>query len=535
MEPVPTIRRACAIRFREDGIMVGAERKGRSLAHLLGVTAVCLTLLPAAFARAADIDDITAAIGAMGAEWTAEENPVSALPDEERRSRLGAVPESDPTAKADESFYTETVPLPSSFSWTSYQGRNFVTAVRDQGRCGSCWAFASTAALEAKALITTNRPGAVLNLSEQEVLSCSGGGNCQDGGSVDIASNFLRSTGINAEGCYPYTATNGNCGNACSSWPEKAYRISGWSYVVANATASATVIKNAIYTSGPVQAQMAIFKDFYYYRSGVYTHVSGALEGYHVVLIVGWNDALGAFIVKNSWGTGWGESGYFKISYSELAGTTGFGRFAWAYGDAVLPVNLLAPNGGEVIPSGSKSLIHWSANPNAVNFKLQYTLNKGQTWSPVTAGFVTGTSYEWTVPAPQKNSPKSMVRVTGYDASGLKLGADSSNSPFTVEVLKLTSPNGAEVWQSGTPQNITWTTHATKKPVARVKLSYSTDGGRIWVPITTLQGGDPLTHAWTIPPISAPKTACRVKVVLLDSRNAVIGGDKSDAVFTIQP
>jgi len=71
------------------------------------------------------------------------------------------------------------VGLPSAFDWRNVNGGNYVTPVRDQGNCGSCWAFATTGALESKALITFNWPGKSLNLSEQIVLSCSGAGNCE--------------------------------------------------------------------------------------------------------------------------------------------------------------------------------------------------------------------------------------------------------------------------------------------------------------------------------------------------------------------
>jgi hypothetical protein len=90
-------------------------------------------------------------------------------------------------------------------------------------------------------------------------------------------------------------------------------------------------LKNALYTYGPVLATFYVYNDFFSYRSGVYTYTTGSYAGAHAVLIVGYDDTQQAFIVKNSWGTGWGESGYFLIAYSEVGGTSNFAYSAIAY------------------------------------------------------------------------------------------------------------------------------------------------------------------------------------------------------------
>jgi C1A family cysteine protease len=242
--------------------------------------------------------------------------------------------------------------LPSLFDWRNASGNNFVTPIRDQGSCGSCWAFAVTAALESKALITFNRPGTNLNLSEQIVVSCSGAGNCS-GGSPRTASNFLKTTGTNLESCYPYTAQNGNCSSACPNWQNSTYKINDWSDVSSGSPPTASALKNALYTSGPVVAVFDVYTDFFSYRSGVYSYVTGSYEGGHAILIVGWNDADSAFIVKNSWDATWGESGYFRIAYSELTGTTRFARSSYAYGSVSETVSPSPPTGLQIIGSGN--------------------------------------------------------------------------------------------------------------------------------------------------------------------------------------
>ena len=76
---------------------------------------------------------------------------------------------------------------------------------------------------------------------------------------------------------------------------------------------------------------MYVYNDFFSYRSGVYSYTTGAYAGAHAVLVVGYDDTQQAFIVKNSWGSGWGEAGYFMIAYSEVTGTSGFGYSTMVY------------------------------------------------------------------------------------------------------------------------------------------------------------------------------------------------------------
>ena len=309
--------------------------------------ALFLLLLNTSLSSGAEIDEVRRAIQSRGAKWIAQDNPVSLLPKNERRMRLGAVKESVPAEGRANDFSYAPVPVPSTYDWRNVTGNNFVTPVRDQGNCGSCWAFAATAALESKALITFQWPGTDLNLSEQILLSCGGAGSC-NGGSPTSASNFFRTTGTYLETCYPYTAQNGNCSSACANWQGNAYKINSWSYVSSGVSPSVSALKEAVYTNGPIVTVFDVYTDFFSYRSGVYSYTSGEVEGGHAVLIVGWNDADGAFIVKNSWGTRWGESGFFRIAYSELTGTTQFGEFSLAYGTVSDPNRLSAPTGLQI-------------------------------------------------------------------------------------------------------------------------------------------------------------------------------------------
>jgi hypothetical protein len=193
-------------------------------------------------------------------------------------------------------------------------------------------------------------------------------------------------------------------------------------------------------------------------------------------------------------------------------------------------MTLLAPNGGEIIPSGSTYTIRWSTPPDAVKFTLRYSINNGSTWKLI-AKNVTGTSYNWSVPI-LKSSKNCLIKVIGYNSAGANIGEDTSDSTSTIEVVKVTSPDGGETLTSGSTHTITWQTNGTIRPVASVKLSYSINGGGSWKAIKTVTG-NPGSYNWPVPYVSS--SSCKVKLVLKDAGGATVGNDVSDGVFTIQP
>jgi hypothetical protein len=197
--------------------------------------------------------------------------------------------------------------------------------------------------------------------------------------------------------------------------------------------------------------------------------------------------------------------------------------------------SLTTPNGSEAIPSGSIYKIQWTATSPAIQFKLQYSMDNGLTWISITTDFIGSTSYDWTVLTPSRNKKNiCLVKVRGYDASGVKVGADTSDKPFTIEVVKVTSPNGGDSLISGIPHTITWTTNDTVSPVVQVNLYFTTDGGTTWKLIPATITGNPGNYDWT-PMVANKKINCKVKVVLKDVSGNAVGRDVSDSYFTIQP
>jgi C1A family cysteine protease len=184
-----------------------------------------------------------------------------------------------------------------------------------------------------------------LDLSEQVMLSCSGGGSCS-GGQLD--GSYLQRTGLPPENFYPYTAENGTCSSAGAGWQKVTYKIAGWGSVSRNVAS----MKSALAAYGPFPTGMMVYEDLKSYKSGVYSYTTGKKLGGHGVVIVGYNDAEQCFIVKNSWGTGWGENGFFKVAYSEVSSVTSFGMSALAYRAA-------GPKEAGPVPAGLNSEAAW--------------------------------------------------------------------------------------------------------------------------------------------------------------------------------
>ena len=446
---------------------------------LFGVISLSILFAFASFTYAsqAELDEINYAIHSKGAHWLAGETPVSKLSPEERKMRLGAIkPVKSPSEVSGVTSSTSTSALtgttPATLDWRNYNGNGYVTPVRDQGNCGSCWAFATTAALESNVLIMKGI--SALDLAEQILLSCSGAGSCS-GGYIDGASNFISSTGLPPESYYPYTAANGQCSSAATGWQTTTSQISSWHWVT---TTSPTVdaIKNDLNTYGPLVTTMDVYSDFFYYSGGVYQYTSGTYQGGHAILIVGYDDTGQYFIVKNSWGGGWGESGYFRIAYSQLSNVVNFGDYTIGYYTSNQPpgITVSSPNGGESWQAGTTQTIAWSYTGNPGAYVKIDLLNNGSSASTITSSVSTGSggsgSYRWNIPLTQAQGSLYQIRVTSTANSAY---TDTSNSSFSIippppPSIKVTAPNGGQSWRTGSNQRITWS--YTGNPGSAVKI-----------------------------------------------------------------
>lgn len=194
---------------------------------------------------------------------------------------------------------------PASVDWRT---KGAVTEVKNQGKCGSCWAFSTVATVEG---IQQIRKGKLVSLSEQELVDCDTLDHGCDGGVSYRALQWITSNGgITTRDDYPYTGKAGACDRA--KLPHHAATISGLQRVAANSEASLT---NAV-AGQPVAVSIEAGGDnFQHYKKGVYNGPCGTKLN-HGVTVVGYGQEPNGdkyWIVKNSWGTAWGDQGYIKM------------------------------------------------------------------------------------------------------------------------------------------------------------------------------------------------------------------------------
>jgi len=201
-------------------------------------------------------------------------------------------------------------PTAAGFDWRTANG---VTGVRDQGSCGSCWAFTTHGAFEGNYLITNKD---AVDSSEQDTLDCNPWDYSCAGGWW--AFQYLIDKGSATETSYPYTAVRG----VCKTNIARPYKAVAWGYVEdGGSIPSVAKIKQALCRFGPLAVAVRVTRAFQAYSGGVFNeHATGGVN--HGVTLIGWDEAKKAWLIKNSWGHGWGspcghgtDRGYMWIAY----------------------------------------------------------------------------------------------------------------------------------------------------------------------------------------------------------------------------
>jgi C1A family cysteine protease len=271
--------------------------------------------------RLAELAEVRRAIEESGAKWTAGLTTVSILPPELRPGTGPSInPEGIRTVWPMESSLS-TDDLPAAWDWRNVNGSNWMTPIKNQGTHGTGCFFGALGAVEPRMKLAANNPDLRPDLSEQYLISC-GTVTCGDDNASELIAKELTCSGTVDDGCFRYDGVNvPPCTESCFDRDSRKYNIEGWAWVSGDpAVIDVARIKQEILFGGPVSSRMTVYADFSNYNgTGIYSHATGGEVGSQVVDILGWgtDNSTDYWICKNSWGVGWGDSGWFRIEMGD--------------------------------------------------------------------------------------------------------------------------------------------------------------------------------------------------------------------------
>jgi C1A family cysteine protease len=270
-----------------------------------------------AAASGINVSALQATLQKQGASWTAGETSMSVLSARDRAMRLGAVPpdgatgldEREESAAAHAYSAGLQAGAPTAVDLTRY-----VQPIKNQGACGSCVAFGTIATIEGTARFNAKDPNLAIDLSEAQLFYChakADGRKCSTGWWPDRAMDAVRDKGLVDEACFPYTSGDQDC-RLCADAADRTSKITASKHL-----ASPEEMKDWLVNKGPLSGCFKVYDDFFAYTSGVYRRQSDTAAGGHCISIIGYDDNQRAWLGKNSWGTSWGDRGFFRIGYGE--------------------------------------------------------------------------------------------------------------------------------------------------------------------------------------------------------------------------
>ena len=374
------------------------------------LAALVLLVLPGLALAQPDIHELQRNIDRNGWSFEVNDDFSSTLTDAQRQNLRGynPPPEYDLLLEENLKIFPVYRDLPTSLNWVDLGG---VTRVKNQGDCGSCWAFGATAELESRIKI---QYGQEMDLSEQQVIQCNPYGADCDGGWSTAAYYVFRTYGAVQENCRPYV---GFTSEPCHQTDFLPYGfITGWHSISNNEEQ----IKTALQT-GPVCTSVDASVYFENYGGGCYDVPGGWTN--HLVLIVGYDDRAcngnGAWLIKNSWGTDFGEGGYIWMQYG--AGSVGTNVTQLEYTEPASRVQILGDLTSEDLYADSVVNLNWSTSGAPVDFVDIFFGTDGHCHDIAVAESVPNNgSFDWVVP----NIGTRYGSLVVYPSSGTEDGFD---------------------------------------------------------------------------------------------------------------
>lgn len=293
--------------------------------------------------------------------------------------------------------------LPTSVDWRNRWGWPWITSIRDQNGCEACWVFGAVALVEAMVRIEhCVWPW----LSEGDVHKGLQATCCQCG-NPENALDWIKNNGVADPGCFAWPVTGSGCSGCggtggspydavpytpSSDHSGRSVRIPSYTHV-----GSVSDQKTWLDTTGPLVCGITVWKDFMYYGTGVYHKLAtlpngtaNSILGSHIMLIVGYDDTLNCWIVKNSWGTSHGDGGYYKIGYGEVdidsyakVGLTGVNPDPWTKrrmhnGGMLESGNGASHRNFELLTTGAGNKVqHWWRDNSTAGFPWNKGVNFG--------------------------------------------------------------------------------------------------------------------------------------------------------------
>lgn len=225
------------------------------------------------------------------------------------------------------------VKYPTSFDWRNYEGKNYTTPIRDQGKCGSCVAFATVALMESMMKVAKKDPEMQPDLSEAYLFP-RGGGICERGAQF-VRMLMAAESGVCDELCCPYSGD----WNPCPDFKSRLVAITSYKTLFRPEQAKAHIA-----SIGPLMSGLAVYEDFFDYDGGIYSQDYGNFVGNHAVLLVGYDEGEDCWIGKNSWGPAWGMGGWFKIRLGECGMGSAFPFYSVTIGSGAVSPTPVAPD-----------------------------------------------------------------------------------------------------------------------------------------------------------------------------------------------